>query len=342
MVPRVQAAEFPAIEVTQAYAQVDRYPAGTPITNAACYLTSPAVTEELASIVAQQSPDMLLVDCMFPAAHIVAHEFSGPKAVFCHTFLFHLIDMWRNTIAHWNGMREKAGFSTLPGADELWRPYDRMIVTTLAEYDTPVIDGWDNVRHAGPVLEDERCAITVQLPWKANDKRPLVLASFSTAFEQRSVDKVQRTLDALAPLNVRVVATTAGLVKSEELEIPANAVVFPYAQHDAIMKHASLVVMHGGHGTAMRSLKNGVPTIVMPGLAGDQAPIARTMEEWGAGIALPGDASVEAIRSAAERIFSDSSYAQTAQRLSLPFAGVDGAANAADELESLLGVAAAR
>src|SRR5581483_1520468 len=76
MLPRVTAAGFPAIEVTQAYAQVDRYPAGTPITKAACYLTSPAVEDELYSIVARQSPDMLLVDAMFPAAHMTARKFD--------------------------------------------------------------------------------------------------------------------------------------------------------------------------------------------------------------------------------------------------------------------------
>src|SRR5882757_2352538 len=47
MVPRVKAAGFRAIEITQAYAQVDRYPQGLPLTRPACYLTSPAVEEEV-------------------------------------------------------------------------------------------------------------------------------------------------------------------------------------------------------------------------------------------------------------------------------------------------------
>ena len=47
MVPRVKTAGFRAIEITQAYAQVDRYPQGLPLTRPACYLTSPAVEEEV-------------------------------------------------------------------------------------------------------------------------------------------------------------------------------------------------------------------------------------------------------------------------------------------------------
>jgi UDP:flavonoid glycosyltransferase YjiC (YdhE family) len=33
----------------------------------------------------------------------------------------------------------------------------------------------------------------------------------------------------------------------------------------------------------MRSRRHGVPMIVMPGLAHDQAPNAATLQEWGAG-----------------------------------------------------------
>jgi len=45
MVARVVAAGLRAIEFTQAYAQVDRYPQGHPMDRAACYLSSPAVAE---------------------------------------------------------------------------------------------------------------------------------------------------------------------------------------------------------------------------------------------------------------------------------------------------------
>src|SRR5580704_14852490 len=60
MVPRVTTAGFRAIEITQAYAQVDRYPQGLPLTRPACYLTSPAVEEEVQSIVAAEAPDLIL------------------------------------------------------------------------------------------------------------------------------------------------------------------------------------------------------------------------------------------------------------------------------------------
>lgn len=336
MVPRVDAAGFRAIELTEAYAQVDRYPAGSPLTRAACYLTSPAVAAQLRGVLASEAPELILIDGMFPAALAEAPAFGCPTAAISHTFVFRMLDRWRNTIAMLDGMRRQAGFDGLPELDSLWRAQDRIIVTTLDEFDLPRPEGWESLRHVGPVLESEKCAAPVALPWDAADPTPVVLVSFSTGFEQRSVDKLQRSLDALAELPIHVVATTGGIVEPAELTAPANAVVLKYAAHDPILHRAALAVTHGGHGTLMRALRQGVPMVVIPGLAHDQAPNAATVQDWNVGLGLPGDADSAAIRSAAQQILSTPSYRQTAQRLSTALHGVDGAARAADEVEALL------
>lgn len=334
MAPRVAPVNFRAIEITQAYAQADRYPAG-PLQNAACYLTSPAVVDQLQTIIAAEKPDIILVDAMFPAAFVAAAEFSGPTAAICHTFWFRQLDAWRQQMARLAGLRRQAGFSALPDADLLWQAQDRIIVTALASFDLPPLPGWEMVRHAGPVLENEKVAVETALPWSDDDTTPLALISFSTGFEQRSLQKLQRSLDALADLPLHVVATTGGIVSPQELEAPPNAVLLNYAAHDPILRRAALTVTHGGHGTAMRSLRHGVPMILMPGLAHDQAPIAATMQEWGAGRALPGDAETAAIRAAAREILSTPSFRDNARQRASALAGVDGAVNAADEVEGL-------
>ena len=231
---------------------------------------------------------------MFPAALAHAGEFGRPSAVLVHTFVFRQLDMWRKVIGNFDSMRQQAGFPGLPPLDALWQPRERIISTSLAAFDAAPLAGWEMVRHAGPVLEDEKFAVPRPLPWPSVDPTPLVMVSFSTMFEQRNADKMQRTLDALADFQVHVVATTAGIVAPSELAVPKNAVVLDYAAHDPIMKRAALVVTHGGHGTAMRALRHGVPMILIPGLAGDQPFVAAAMQEFGAGLALPGDAGVEA------------------------------------------------
>ena len=336
MVPRVKTAGFRAIEITQAYAQVDRYPQGHFMTRAACYLTSPAVEEQVRSIVATEAPDIVLFDAMFPAALAQATGFKQPSVVFVHTFVFRQLDMWRKMTATLDGMRQQAGFAGLPPLDELWRNRDRIVSTSLGALDAPPLPGWEMVRHAGPALEDEKFAVPTPLPWPESDPTPLVLVSFSTGFEQRNVDKVQRALDALADLPVHVVATTGGIVAPNEVATPANAVVLNYAAHDPIMRRAALVMTHGGHGTAMRAMRHGVPMVVIPGLAGDQPFVAAAVQEWGAGRALPGDAGTDAMRAAAQEVLSTPSFSSKAKEKSAMLAGIDGAANAANEVEALL------
>ncbi|HZS84124.1 MAG TPA: nucleotide disphospho-sugar-binding domain-containing protein [Stellaceae bacterium] len=336
MVPRVKTAGFRAIEVTEAYRQLAGYPQGSHLTRMACYLTSPAVEAQLQSIVAAEDPQAVLIDGMFPAALLHARDFARPSAVFVHTFVFRQLDMWRRIFATFSDMRQKAGYSPLPGLDELWRPRDRLVSTSLAAFDAAPEPGWSNVVHAGPVLEDEKFAVPTLLPWGEADETPLVLISFSTGFEQRDVGKVQRALDALAGEPLHLVATTGGIVAPNEVAAPANAVVLNYAAHDPILERASLVVGHGGHGTAMRAMRHGVPMVVIPGLAGDQPYVAAAIEEWGAGLALAADADAATIREAARRVLADPAFRTNARRRAAMLAGGDGAARAAMEAEALL------
>jgi MGT family glycosyltransferase len=351
MVPRVAAAGFRAIELTQAYAQMDKYPQNSPMSRAACYLTSPAVADQVRDVVNAEAPDVLIFDGMFPAALAQANDFGKPTVVVSHTFVFRMLDRWRGTTHALLGMRQQAGFDPLPDLDALWHGCDRVLVTTMAEFDTAPLPGWESLRHVGPVLEDEKVAVSTALPWRSDDTTPLALMSFSTGFEQRSLDKLQRGLDAIADLPLHVVVTTGGIVDPAELKAPRNAFVVNYAAHDPIIARAALVITHGGHGTAMRALKYGVPMIVTPGLAHDQAVIAGLMEEWGTGIAMPGDVafggagnavaisreeSVEALRNAVQKILATPSYRENAKKRAAMLAGVDGAANAAREIEALL------
>jgi UDP:flavonoid glycosyltransferase YjiC (YdhE family) len=336
MVPRVVHAGFRAIEFKDSYAQVDRYPQGSFLTRAGCYLTSPAVAAEAAAIVAAEDPDVIVVDAMFPAALSEVPNFGRPAALALHTFIFRQLDMWRQMIARLDGMRQHAGFGALPPLDVLWQQMDRIVCTALGDFDATPVPGWEMLRHVGPVLENEKVAVPTALPWPDSDRTPLVLVSLSTAFEQRSVEKLQRSLDALGGLPVHVVATTGGVVKPDELTVPANAIVLNYAAHDPILQRAALAVSHGGHGTAMRSLRNGVPMVIMPGLAGDQPFVAAAIQEWGAGLALASDTGADAIRAAAHEVLTTPGYRLTAERLSQPLLQCDGASAAATELEALI------
>jgi len=135
----------------------------------------------------------------------------------------------------------------------------------------------------------------------------------------------------------------AASLRPNELATPQNAIVLNYAAHDPIIRRAALVMTHGGHGTAMRSLLHGVPMVIVPGLAG--GPAIRRRGRAGMGrrsrtgwqchgprrcAMLPGKC-LPPLRSV-------TMPSAVPRRL----AGVNGAANAADQVEALLQPSAAR
>jgi hypothetical protein len=347
MVGRARASGFDARELTRSYELVDRY-AFHPMPTVFGYTSSPAVGEELVTLVAEERPDAVVVDAMFSAALQVAPRFDRPAGVMVHTFLHRIFDGWRANFAMQSESRKRAGFDALDDLDVLWGACEVVHVNTLAAFDGAGDGagdgavGWANVVHGAPVLSAERRAVPVELPWDTDDATPLVLLSFSTVPEQRDPGSLQRALDALAVLPVHVIATAGGIVEVDELAVPTNAHVVPFADHDALMRRARLVVGHGGHGTTMRALRHGLPIVGMPARGADQVPITRLLEEWNVGRALPGDADVAQIRAAVEDILRDPTVHDEARARARAFEGLDGAQLAADSLESLLPAADGR
>jgi UDP:flavonoid glycosyltransferase YjiC (YdhE family) len=335
MLGRVAAGGFSATALNEARTDLGRY-SFHPLAEVFGYTSSPSVGEELVGVVSAFTPDVVVIDAMFSAALDVAPRFGRPTAVMLHTLFDSLWAMWQANFTMQSESRVKAGFSPLPPLESLWGDRDLLQVNALQEFDGEPVTSWDHVVHGAPVLAVESRAVPVALPWESSDPTPLVLLSFSTVAEQRSPEMLQRALDALATLPVHVVATTGAIVEPTELAIPANAHVVSFADHDALMDRAAVLVGHGGHGTTMRALRHGLPMVGIPAKGGDQAPITQMLDGWGVGKALSGDASVSQIRSAAEVVLSDDTFADEARRRSHALEDCNGAAFAADSVEALI------
>ncbi len=335
MVGRVRSAGFAASELKDSYKYLERY-SFHPQATVFGYTSSPAVGEELVAVAKEYRPDVVVIDAMFSAALEVAPRFDRPTAVMLHTFLHHIYAGWNANFAMQSASRERCGFDALASLDVLWGERDLFHVNSLASFDAPAATAWTNVVHGAPILASERRAVRVTLPWD-DDGVPMVLLSFSTVAEQRNVEVFQRALDALAPLDVHVVATTGGTIDASDLVVPANAVAVSFADHDALMERSSMVLGHGGHGTTMRALKHGLPIVGVPATGGDQVPITQLLEAWGSGKALAGDASVDDIRDAVKAVIDCQDFRVEAQRRSSFLQGPDGAVAAARAVETLLG-----
>jgi UDP:flavonoid glycosyltransferase YjiC (YdhE family) len=106
--------------------------------------------------------------------------------------------------------------------------------------------------------------------------------------------------------------------------LPPNVHVERWVPQADIARHAAAVVCHGGFGTTLGALANGLPLVVVPLFAGDQWHNARRVAQVGAGIALqenagprgifevPGPPVVAALGEAVQSALDDPAYRRAA------------------------------
>jgi UDP:flavonoid glycosyltransferase YjiC (YdhE family) len=87
--------------------------------------------------------------------------------------------------------------------------------------------------------------------------------------------------------------------------LPDRVRVAGFVPQAEVLKHAGMVVHHGGTGTVLAALAAGLPQLVLPQGA-DQFANAETLSALGAAKALVGDAiTVDAIGTAARELLHD-------------------------------------
>lgn len=218
---------------------------------------------------------------------------------------------WNKGLDRVNAVRKTYGLAPL---DDFWdqvRRADRVLVLTSSAFDFPA-DVPENVRYVGPVLDDPQWA--VDGPWAPpSGDGPVVLVAMSST-PQDQVGCLQRTIDALSALPVRGVVTTGPAVDPKALRPSENVAVVASAPHSEVLKHASVIVTHGGHGTVIRSLAADVPLVVMP-QGRDQNDNAARVESRGAGVTVKSTAAPATIAAAVKRVLEDKSYGEGARRL---------------------------
>ena len=191
----------------------------------------------------------------------------------------------------------------------------------------------DHIRYVGPQLDDPAWAAAWQSPWPADDTRPLVLAGFSTTFQNHG-SVLQRLIDAAAPLPVRLLVTLGDTIAPEELNAAPNCALVQSAPHNQVMPEADLVITHGGHGTVVRALVHRKPMLVVPH-GRDQNDNAVRVTARGAGLATPADTGVETYRALIEELLGNPVYARAAQRLGALVAEEARRSPVVDELEAM-------
>jgi MGT family glycosyltransferase len=167
-----------------------------------------------------------------------------------------------------------------------------------------------HVRHAGAQLDDPAWADAWVPP--IGDE-PLVLVAMSSSY-QRQGDVLSRVAEALGTLPVRAVLTTGLALDPVAINAPPNVSVVRSAPHGQVLREASAVVTHGGHGTVAKALAAGVPLLVLP-MGRDQGDNAARVTARGAGLRLRPTASPRKLADAISRLLADPSFRAGAQRI---------------------------
>ena len=238
-----------------------------------------------------------------------------------------LID--RYGLAHINALRAD---HRLDPVASTWSPMQRarrQLVLTSAAFDFPA-ELPENARYVGPILDDPTWATDEAWTPPAGEG-PLVLVAMSSTF-QNHLACLQRITDALGSLPVRGLVTTGPAVRPDAIRAQPNVTVVASAPHREVMRHAGLVVTHGGHGTVIKTLAAGLPLVILHH-GRDQADNAARVTARGAGVRIPRGAPARKIARAVTEVLGTDTYRQAAAQLGAVIAHDAAGTALLDELE---------
>jgi MGT family glycosyltransferase len=229
-----------------------------------------------------------------------------------------------------NEARRANGLEPAGSVLENFERADRLLLMTSRAFEYEQFTPPANVRIVGPRLDDPAWAGDWSPPAGGE---PLVLVGMSSTYMDHA-DVLQRVTTALGELPVRGLVTTGPAIPTGSIDAPANVTVVERAPHRVVLRHASAVVTHAGHGTVLKALAAGVPVVALP-LGRDQLDNAARVVHHGAGVRVKPKARPEAIAGAVRRVLDDQSFAAGARRLAEAIAAETAEDRAAAELERL-------
>jgi UDP:flavonoid glycosyltransferase YjiC (YdhE family) len=280
----------------------------------------PVARERIRQELDRIRPDAVITDPLAAVGTTAARAAGMRTAVLFHTFP-----------VYWTGGFARGPVGLLAAVRgtrlrRLWNDADLRIVTGDPDLDpTPLTPGW---------LWTGSCETGVPA---AQQDPPRILVSLSTTAIPGQPEVYRRVIEAMRSVPARVSVTSGGQILPEDLDLPPNVEVLGRVPHGELMPQMSLVVGHGGYSTTFRALAHGMPLLILPlHPLLDQPLVGRAVAEAGAGITLKPTAPADQIRAAVRRLLDEPAFVDTAQRIGARLRGIDGAAAAADAMETLV------
>ncbi|WP_157009339.1 glycosyltransferase [Agromyces laixinhei] len=208
-----------------------------------------------------------------------------------------------------NRVRAEFGLDPLRHLWEQWERAERVLLLTGSAFDDPPAEA-PNVRYVGPVLEDIPTEGVLELP-PGDD--PLVVVGLSSSYMQQSA-LLGRIARALSTLPVRGVITTGPAIDPAEIDSAPNVAVVRAAAHNELFANADLVITHAGHGTLIKAIAAGLPSLCIP-LGRDQTDNAARAARHGVAMVISRRSDAATIAEAVNRMLHEPSYRAAAEAL---------------------------
>jgi MGT family glycosyltransferase len=299
------------------------------------YLSGGRLADDVLEELKSEPTDVAVVDGFLSAGLAAAEKAGVPGVALVHNLFAASTEgphatQWDPTRPMLDATRRRLEIPELdpdkPVMAGLWSRSPIVLACAPQSLDVPSNSLASNVRYVGPILEGPLAS-----PWQPGSGR--VLVSLSTT-AMRQGDLLQRSLDALADVDVEVVCTLGG-VPIDGLLPPSNASIFDWISHSEILPRTDVVVTHAGLYTVLTALSSGLPLVCIP-MGRDQPLNAERVAALGLGIKLSPTASSDDIRAAVESVLGDDNYRQRAKAMAEDIAEYGNGAVAVQELESLL------
>ena len=301
------------------------------------------VAEQTLKAIRQQPTDAVLADLLLPSALIAAEASNVPGVIVFHMpeylpgrnrppgmmglnpgkgalgrlrdramgGLFNFaLKKYQPTV---NATRKEYGLDPVRRVADLFHRADLRLIQTVRAFDFPLDPAPANVRYTGPILDDPDWTATWTPPWDASDRRPLVVVSLSSTFQNQG-PAIANAIKALGGLDVRGLVTLGPAMEAERFDAPDNVTVVASAPHSLVFPDAAAVITHAGHGTLMRALSHGLPVLCMP-MGRDQNDNAAKVAFHGCGLKLSPKADAKTIRNAMTRLLSEDAIREKARQL---------------------------
>lgn len=288
--------------------------------------------EPLRAIIRELHPDVVALDTMAYDAAIAA-ELEGVPWVGWATSLNAIVPDTMDSVLvrtlHALDADRHALFASY-GQSARFRVSDVLSPHGTAVFATEALVGkspYPDVHLVGPSLGGTREGERVDPAFAGG--RPIVYVSFgSQAWHQPQ--RFERLFDAANRLDVAVLAAMGELAADYQRQVPDHIRCVPFAAQLDALRHAAVIVTHGGANSVMEACALGVPLLVAP-ICNDQPHDAMFVERAGCGIALALEhCSQQALEDSLRRLLADGPERRVMCGVAASYSRLSGSCGAAD------------